>query len=146
MKRSNVGTFSAVPFVVPHNGTECDGFLIEHESFGKLLFITDAEMCPYDMSGQGVNHLMIECNYSADYISVEAANKAHIMQGHMELQTCKRFIRTVYGENLKTIGLLHLSNDNADAERFRKEIKDEFPDCYVWVASKNTITVLEGGD
>ena len=146
MKQSKVGSFKVIPFKVPHSETECDGFLISHDRLGKLLFITDAEMCPYDMSGQEINHLMIECNYSMDYMPFDAINKHHVIQGHMELQTCKRFIRTVYGESLKTIGLLHLSNEHADSERFRKEIECEFPKCRVWVASKGKTIDLEEGE
>ena len=55
MKKTKIGNFTIIPFLVPHNETECDGFIIEHPSIGKLLFITDAEMCPYDMSQMGIN-------------------------------------------------------------------------------------------
>ena len=137
MKRYSVGYFNVVPFQVPHNGTECDGFIIQHEAIGKLLFMTDLEMCPFNMSAMKINNLMIECNYSEDYLRNDSMNKDHVLLGHMELQTCKRFIRTVYGENLKSIGLIHLSKENADPFRFREEIQSEFPESKVWIADKN---------
>ena len=138
MKTSRVGTFNVVPFRVPHNETECDGFYITHPEFGKLLFITDAEMCPYNMSGLGINHLLIECNYSLDYVEMTDSNKNHVLLGHMELQTCKRFIQTVYSEDLKSIGLIHLSKRNGDPDEFRREIEASFPSSITWIATKHS--------
>ena len=136
MKKTRIGAFEVVPFGVPHNGTECDGFLISHSEFGRLLFITDGEMCPYNLSKVGINHLLIECNYSLDYVDVTDINREHVLLGHMELQTCKRFIKSIYSENLKSIGLIHLSKDHADPERFLAEISEIAPDSEVWIATK----------
>ena len=60
MQKKKLGSFTVIPFSVPHNGTECDGWLITHEKLGRLLFITDAEYCPYDFSEMGITHAMIE--------------------------------------------------------------------------------------
>lgn len=136
MKNERFGAYTVTAFKVPHNETECDGFYIRHPEIGKLIFITDAEMCPYNFGDLAVNHVMVECNYSVDYLQLDSANKAHVLRGHMELQTCKRFLKSIYTKELKTIGLLHLSAENADPERFQKEIQDEFPDVFVWVAHK----------
>ena len=55
MKRHRISGFDVVPFRVPHNETECDGWLIEHCEFGRLLFITDAEYCPKKLLKYGVS-------------------------------------------------------------------------------------------
>lgn len=138
MKHHQIGSFSVIPFHVPHNDTECDGFLIKHEEIGNLLFITDAEYCPYDFSKFGIHHVMIECNYSKDYISKDLENYGHVLCGHMELETCKRFIQTISSPSLRSVGLLHLSTGNGHPERFRSEMK-ELADCDVdvWIADKN---------
>lgn len=138
MKKHQVGSFSVIPFRVPHSDTECDGFLIKHEEIGSLLFITDAEYCPYDFSKMGINHAMIECNYSQDYLTKDLENYGHVLCGHMELETCKRFIQTINSPSLRSIGLLHLSYGNGHPERFKDEVK-ELVDCDVdvWVADKN---------
>ena len=140
MKRMSVqkiGGFEVVPFQVPHNETACDGFIIKHTEFGTLLFLTDAEMCPYDLSRLGINHVLVECNYSLDYLEVTDANKVHVLRGHMELQTTKRLLQAIYSPSLHSIGLIHLSSVNADPERFQREIQDAFPSVKVWVAKKN---------
>ena len=143
MHKKKLGSFTVIPFSVPHNGTECDGWLITHEKMGRLLFITDAEYCPYDFSKMGITHAMVECNYSEDYIENDAKNLSHVLRGHMELQTCKRIIHTINSPDLRSVGLIHLSGQNSDSERFRQEMK-EIVDCdvNVWIAEKGFETEL----
>ena len=138
MKRQQMGSFSVVPFHVPHGDTECDGWLIDSPE-GRILFITDAEYCPYDFSKMNINYGLIECNYSEDYISREedGAKFDHVLTGHMELQTCKRLIQSINSQSLRSIGLIHLSAGNGNPQRFRDEIS-ELVDCDVdvWIAEK----------
>ena len=137
MHGNTVGRFVVIPFRVPHNETECDGFAVSHPDFGTLVFITDAEMCPHDLSKLGINHLLIECNYSDKYLNSDSPKLRHVVLGHMEKETCKRFIRKVNSDNLKTIGLIHLSKDGIDKQEAFDEITSEFPDKYVWIAERN---------
>lgn len=143
MKQAVIGGFSVIPFAVPHSDTECDGYLIMHEKIGSLLFITDAEYNPYNFSNININHLMVECNYSEDYLTKDAENYGHVLRGHMELKTCKRLIQSINSPDLRSICLLHLSNANGDAVRFAKEIS-ELVDCdvSVWVAERGFQTEL----
>lgn len=134
MKQTKIGSFTVVPFQVPHNGTECDGFYIRHPD-GNIAFMTDLEYLPFDMSELGINHLMIECNYKAEYVDRDEHNADHVFLGHMELEACKRTISTFNTKYLKNIGLIHLSEFNADANEFREEVQRIYPKCYVWVAS-----------
>lgn len=87
--------------------TECDGWLIDSPD-GRILFITDAEYCPYDFSKMEINYGLIECNYSEDYISREedGAKFSHVLTGHMELQTCKRLIQSINSKSLTLVLLL----------------------------------------
>ena len=135
MKQVWIGSYGVIPFLVPHGETECDGYLIFHYKIGSLLFITDAEYCPFDFSNMGINHVMVECNYSEDYLDMqndEVKNK-RVLNTHMELQTCKRLIQTINNPSLRSIGLLHLSGGNSHPERFRKEISN-LVDCDVNVS------------
>lgn len=143
MKRHRIGNFTVIPFSVPHNGTECDGWIVEHKEIGNLLFITDAEYCPYDFSKYGINHALIECNYSEEYMGSDIENRSHVLLGHMEFQTCKRLIQTINTVTLRSVGLLHLSAQNGEPGRFRREIK-EIVDCdvNVYVAEKGFETEL----
>lgn len=138
MKRQQIGAFSVIPFRVPHGATECDGWLIDTPD-GRILFITDAEYCPYDFSKMNINYGLIECNYAEDYISREddGAKFNHVLTGHMELETAKRLIQTINNVSLRSIGLIHLSAENGNPVRFADEIR-QLVDCDVdvWVAEK----------
>lgn len=138
MNRKKLGSFSVIPFRVPHGETECDGWLIDSPE-GKLLFITDAEYCPYDFSKMHINYGLIECNYAEDYIRIEDSSPKynHVLTGHMELETCKRLIQKINSVSLRSIGLIHLSAENGNPVRFTEEIQ-EIVDCDVdvWVAEK----------
>lgn len=138
MNRKKLGSFSVIPFRVPHGETECDGWLIDSPE-GKLLFITDAEYCPYDFSKMNINYGLIECNYSIDYITLEddEAKNRRVLETHMELQTCKRLIQSINTDSLRSIGLVHLSAYNGNPQRFRDEMRSQVDaDVDIWVAEK----------
>lgn len=140
MNRKKLGSFSVIPFRVPHGETDCDGWLIDSPE-GKLLFITDAEYCPYDFSKMKINYGLIESNYSIDYITLEddGAKNRRVLETHMELQTCKRLIQSINSNSLRSIGLIHLSAENGNADMFRNEIRSVVDcDVDVWVAEKGT--------
>lgn len=143
MKKAAISEFQVIPFPVPHNETECDGFLIYHKKIGRLLFITDAEYLPFDFRSREVNQLMVECNYSKDYICLSDGKTEHVLRGHMELETCKRLIKSIDNSGLISIGLLHLSAENGDPWRFEEEIK-QLVDCdvNVYVAERGFQTEL----
>lgn len=140
----SVGNFKAVAFSVPHNETECDGFLISHPGFGKLLFMTDLEYCPYNFAGQKINHLMIECNYAKENVDVNAENYNHVFLGHMEVQTCKQFIRSILHPGLSTVGLIHPSRDNINPYAVKLEMEQEFIEQSFWIADAGTEIYLGG--
>lgn len=138
MKRQKIDSFSVIPFSVPHGETECDGWLIDTAE-GRVLFITDAEYCPYDFSKMNINYGLIECNYSEDYLSAEdsSSKNHHVLTGHLELQTCKRLIQSINSNSLRSIGLIHISAGNGNPQRFRSEISELVVcDVDVWVAEK----------
>lgn len=125
LKKLKLGNFTITPFNVPHDtDIECYGYLIEHKDIGKLLFLTDLMYCPYNFLKQNINHIMIEANYSNDFINSEDANRNRVLQTHMELQTTLDFISTNDNPNLKTICLTHLSMVNSDQNLFLQKTKE----------------------
>lgn len=138
MNRKKLGSFSVIPFHVPHGETECDGWLIDTAE-GRVLFITDAEYCPYDFSKMNINYGLIECNHSIDYITLEddGVKNRRVLETHMELQTCKRLIQSINSESLRSIGLIHLSAYNGNSQRFRDEMRSQVDaDVDIWIAEK----------
>ena len=124
LKKCQIGKFTITPFNVPHDtDIECYGYLIEHEEMGKLLFMTDLEYCKYNFSKQGINHILIESNYSMDLVDRDEPNYEHRLRGHMSLDTALKFISTNDKPMLLNVVLIHLSDKSGDPALFTEETK-----------------------
>lgn len=141
MKEYQVGSFTIMPFDVPHDCEEPFGYLIRHEKMkGDLCFITDAMYCKYRF--KGLRHIMIEANYSDELVSKDPEFlKNRIRHSHMSIDTCCDFIK-LNKESAETITLLHMSDRNSDAKDFEKRIK-QISGIRVYVAEKNKTINLE---
>jgi phosphoribosyl 1,2-cyclic phosphodiesterase len=145
-----LGNFTITPFRVVHDAVEPFGFIIRHPDIGALLFASDTEYIKQNFRSLKLNHIMIECNYSQEIID-ERMNSGgtvkslrdRVLQSHMELETCKEFIRTNATSALDTITLLHLSDGNSDTEQFKKEIQEIHPFAIVYVADKEVEVNLD---
>jgi len=118
------GGFKIQAFKNPHGDIVSYGFYIKHEDMGKMLFLTDLEYCPYDMSNLNVNHILVECNYQQDMIDMDAPNFKHKVQGHMSFDTCKEFVRHNISKHLQTVMLIHSNPYTLDENMAVKQIKD----------------------
>ena len=124
LKKCQIGKFTVTPFNVPHDtDIECYGYLIEHEKMGKLLFMTDLEYCKYNFSKQGINHILIESNYSMDLVDRDEPNYEHRLRGHMSLDTALKFISTNDNPLLLNVVLIHLSDKSGNPALFTEETK-----------------------
>jgi phosphoribosyl 1,2-cyclic phosphodiesterase len=95
---------------------------------GKLLYITDSYYCKYRF--KGLNHIMIEANYSKEILNENLYNdntalpvRDRVVESHMSLETCKEFLQANDLSQVKDIALIHLSDSNSDAERFKREVE-----------------------
>ena len=126
-KQIKVGNFTILPFATKHDAAEPLGFLIQHIEFGKLLFITDSYYCQY--SFKGLEHIMIECNYSMDILQQnieDGLNKSmarRLLKSHFSLENVKKFLQVTDLTQVKDIILLHLSDGNSNSEQFKTEIQ-----------------------
>lgn len=126
------GKFVIKSFGLVHD-VPCCGFLVLHPDIGVLLYASDTEYIKYRF--KGLNHILVECNYDKRLIPDDAANRAHVLQGHMELQTTLEFLRINNNPDLRNVVLLHLSQNNADPVEFVVKASKvvQYP---VWVAEK----------
>lgn len=118
MKSVQVGKFKVTGFYLPHNGTPCFGYYIEHPEIGRMVFLTDFELCEWNFKTKKLNHILIEANYSNDLIDYSFANARHVLLGHCELETSLGFIESNVTDSLKNVVLLHLSDRNSDGKEF----------------------------
>lgn len=117
------GSLLVKPFDTKHDAAEPVGFLIEHRPSGDtLLFATDTFYLPYRF--RGLTHVAIECNYSPDLLATDCPYKDRLFSSHMSLQTCIQALKANDLSRTREIWLIHLSEGNSDAERFKKEVQE----------------------
>ena len=122
-----VGPFAILPFPLNHDVPNY-GYLIARAAH-KLVYITDTFYCRYRFNG--VTIFAIECNYASDILRtniqqnvLHASLGQRIRQTHMSLETVKGFLRANDLSQVEAIWLLHLSDKNADEDRFKREISE----------------------
>ena len=119
-----IGGFKILPFDVQHDAEEPLGFLIQHEEIGKMLFLTDTYYCKYTF--KGLNHILIECNYSKDILDTEGVPNSlrkRIMQSHYELGNAIEFLKSCDLKNIENIMLIHISDVNSNKNAFKEEVE-----------------------
>lgn len=135
-KRHRHGDYAITPFVVPH-GEEviCYAYIVEHPAIGKLLYMVDACYCPYDLSGQKINHFFVECNHTE--VDRDAPNFEHSVSGHMSVDTCRDFLQHNMTDDARSVLLCHMSDSLTDADGVMEKIKEVLCDrCTCRIAEK----------
>lgn len=121
------GNFDIQSFDVPHNGIDNRAFIITVDNT-KILYATDYEYIPYDLSNQGINIALVEMNYQSDRIIDIDEHRRHTVLGHAEEKTVVEFLGTIK-KNLRRIFLCHMSKSEAlDRDLAMKHIREVIPD------------------
>lgn len=119
-----VGTgFIVQSFNLPHS-VKNYGYLIRHNSFGKLLFATDTSAFNYKF--KGVNHWLIEANYDADIIiddKLSGMNTRSNFKDHLSKRQCLDAVKDSWDDTAESVTLIHLSNENSNAAEFQSEAR-----------------------
>ncbi len=128
-RQFTVGTWAVLPFDVEHDAAEPLGFVLANQFGDKLVFLTDTYYCRYSFTG--MTHLMTECNYALDIVNqrvesgqLHPAQKRRLLQSHFGLDNVKDMLRANDLSKLREVWLLHLSDGNSDAERFKHELQE----------------------
>lgn len=123
-----IGTWVVLPFRTIHDAAEPVGFLLANQE-SKLLYATDTEYIPYRF--QGLTHILVECNYSRQIVKEKLAASEtdravwlRILESHMAFETVIGFLKAIDLGNVTGIWLLHLSNNNSDANLFKQKIME----------------------
>ena len=131
MQTFRVEEFVVRAFDTRHDAAEPLGWIIEHEELGRMLFLTDTAMCPYDFKAQRIRHMLIEANYDDGILDgnvangeVEAERAARTRRTHMSLRAACDLIRADQTAELQTVMLIHLSGQNADRALFRRRAEE----------------------
>jgi len=126
MEQLEIGCWTVLPFDAVHDA-ECLGFLLACGD-EKLLYLTDTAYCRYRF--KGLTHIMLEANYASDIIRDNVINgeipiehHRRVVRNHMSLERAKELLRANDLSKVREIWLIHLSDDNSDAERFVREVQ-----------------------
>mgnify|MGYP002624862314 CR=1 FL=1 len=122
-QKFSIGSFEIYPFEVQHDAAEPLGFVITSSvTKERLMFFTDTYYVKYVF--KNINIIMGEVNYSLDTLSEETdpARRKRLFESHMSLEHFLEFLRASDLSRVSKIYLLHLSDDNSDAEMFRREV------------------------
>ncbi len=129
LQQFTIGTWTILPFDTVHDAADPLGFLLANQDGEKLLFATDTAYLKYRFNG--LTHIMIEANYQADILQknvnsglVPVEVRKRIRHSHFDLEHLKGFFRANDMSRVQEIWLLHLSDNNSDAERFKREIQE----------------------
>ncbi len=123
-----IDTWTALPFRTQHDAADPVGFLLAAGG-EKLVYITDSFYCRYRF--RGLTHIMIECNYARDILDRNVAAsivpevvRDRTLRSHFSLEHVKEFLAANDLSVVREIHLLHLSDGNSDAARFKREIQE----------------------
>lgn len=116
-------------FDTQHDAIEPCGYYIEDTNTREsLVFATDTYYVKYLFPN--VNYIMVECNYAEDILKeniengiINGSRIRRLRESHFELNNVKKFIIANDSKNLKDVILLHLSDQNSDVERFKREMQ-----------------------
>ena len=125
-----IGTFRILPFEAEHD-VPCYGYQVTSEETGeKLVYITDSAYVRYTFTG--LTHIMIEANYDEDIMLDNVTNERiplslaeRVAGTHMSIDTLIDLLRANDMTKVRQIYLLHLSDNNSDAEAFKKMVQQE---------------------
>ena len=118
-----------MPIEAIHDSPEPLAFLIANSQGERCLFATDTAYLKNRFVN--LNLIAVECNYSLDILkrNVEAGAvpkelKSRILKSHFSLENVKQFLRANDLSRVREIWLLHLSEQNSCAERFKREVME----------------------
>ena len=136
-----MGAYKIKAFDTKHDVKDPLGFLINHPESGNILFLTDSYYCEYTF--KDLNNIIVEANYCQTILDRRLASgtnpkflRDRVIESHMSLSTCKELLQANDLSHVNNIVLIHLSDGNSDAKRFKKEVQE---------ATGKTVHVADAG-
>lgn len=124
-----ISGFTVKAFDTKHDCAEPFGFLIHHPECGNVLFLTDSYYSEYVFPG--LNNIIIEANYCQTILDKKVTDgvsqkflRDRVITSHMSLATCKQTLKANDLSAVNNIVLIHLSDGNSHAVRFKHEVEE----------------------
>jgi phosphoribosyl 1,2-cyclic phosphodiesterase len=104
------------------------GFFLASNRGAKVLYATDTAYIPHTF--EGLTHVLVECNYSLEIMrrrvyagELRLEQKSRVLRYHFGLERVVAMLEANDLSDVREIHLMHLSDGNADAERFRAVVR-----------------------
>lgn len=121
-----IGTWRVLAWPAVHD-VDCLGFLLASDGGDRLLYATDTAYIPYAF--ERLTIVAAECNHSLAILrarvaagALPAEQRQRLLRTHMALERLTGWLGRIDRSRLQEVHLLHLSDDNSDAEAFRLAI------------------------
>jgi len=125
-----IGTWKIISFSCEHD-LPCLGYYLASGT-ERVLYATDTAFLRPRF--QGLTHLMVEANYDLESINrsvaegrIAMSQKKRVMETHFGLENLLEFLRVTDLSTLKSVNLMHLSNDNSDENLIRASVAEMLP-------------------
>lgn len=135
-----IGSWTVLPFSAVHDSPGTLGFVIGDGQGSTALYLTDSAYSPFRF--ENLTHIFIECNFSREIMrenlkrgTVDGGRAKRTTQNHMSLETLIDMLKANDLSRVEEIHLLHLSDENSDAERMANAVR-EATGCPTYVAEK----------
>lgn len=114
--------WSIIPFATFHDAAEPLGFLLS-DGDAKILYATDTGRLPYNFPE--LTHVMLEVNHDTELLAanMEPVVARRVSANHLSLDAALEFLQRQDKSALQEIWLLHMSDGNSDAARFKTEVQ-----------------------
>ncbi len=125
LKQFVIETLNVMPFNVAHDAAEPFGYVIASRITGEqLLFATDTYYLKYRFAN--ISHFLIECNFDRETLSPDCDDKhlERVFESHFSLQDLLWFFEANDLTRTREIYLCHLSDDNLDHEKAKREVEE----------------------
>lgn len=125
------GDFKVECFDVPHHDTPCRAFII---TIGDetILYCTDFEFVPYDLSKKNITVMLIEMNYQSERIADMDSHRQHTVLGHSAAKTTLEFVKH-NSKRLHTVLFCHMSKSGSlDRDEIAQIVPDYIPASCRW--------------
>jgi len=126
-------------FPLPHGEDvkNCGTYIMSPEGH-KLLYLVDFQYSAYKFTKLAIDTIIIECNH--DDVIEKDENEGHwehSVRNHSSISTVCEFLRVNRTDNLKTVILAHISENNLNVKDAVFRVKEAVgSDCNVFVADK----------
>ena len=108
------GEYTIYQFPIEHGQCNNNGIIIKYDD-ECILYLTDFNMCKYNLHQFKFTQVLIECNYIDSRVNPRDLKECRQINTHMSLNGCIKYLETLDLSACKEIDLIHISQSLGDS-------------------------------